>query len=100
MKFLVDMNLARSWVSFLRSSGFQAEHWSAIGAADAADSVIVQWAAENAYVILTSDLDFGAILAASKKTTPSVLQIRAGRLSPEVIGREDYSFRGVTAVPA
>ena len=91
MKFLVDMNLSRSWVSFLRSAGFEAENWSAIGASDASDSVIIQWAADNGYIVLRSDLDFGAILAASRRASPSVFQIRAGRLSPQVIGREVLS---------
>ena len=35
---------------------------------------------------MTQDLDFGAVLAASNLSTPSVVQIRAGNTSPEAIG--------------
>jgi predicted nuclease of predicted toxin-antitoxin system len=42
-------------------------------------------------VVLTHDLDFGAILAASGGRKPSVLQIRADRLSPEAIGPQVLS---------
>jgi predicted nuclease of predicted toxin-antitoxin system len=38
------------------------------------------------YVVLTHDLDFGAILAATHGDKPSVVQIRAANLAPEVIG--------------
>ncbi len=40
------------------------------------------WARANDCVILTHDLDFGAILAASQADAPSVLQIRAMDLLP------------------
>ncbi len=41
----------------------------------------------NGCVILTHDLDFGAILAATHLEKPSVLQIRAEDLYPGVIGK-------------
>jgi predicted nuclease of predicted toxin-antitoxin system len=37
-------------------------------------------------IVLTHDLDFGAILAATQGTKPSVVQIRADDTSPETIG--------------
>ncbi|WP_413815323.1 MULTISPECIES: DUF5615 family PIN-like protein [Bradyrhizobium] len=37
MRFLIDMNLSPSWVPFLQNAGFEAAHWSAVGAADASD---------------------------------------------------------------
>jgi predicted nuclease of predicted toxin-antitoxin system len=37
-------------------------------------------------IVLTYDLDFGAILAASGGSKPSVVQIRAANLSPKIIG--------------
>lgn len=42
----------------------------------------------NDYVVLTHDLDFGAILAATNRVTPSVVQIRAEDLRPAVIGKQ------------
>ena len=77
MKFVVDMNLAPSWVGRLTRLGFEAVHWSTIGAATAPDDEILAWAREHRYVVITNDLDFSAILAASSGQAPSVLQIRA-----------------------
>ena len=77
MKFVVDMNLAPSWVVRLTRLGFEAVHWSTIGAATAPDDEILAWAREHRYVLITNDLDFSAILAASSGQAPSVLQIRA-----------------------
>jgi hypothetical protein len=67
MKFLVDMNLSPSWVSFLADAGFAAVHWSKVGRGDAPDIEVMQWAAEHDHVVLTADLDFGAILAATQR---------------------------------
>jgi predicted nuclease of predicted toxin-antitoxin system len=44
------------------------------------------FAAQHDCVVLTHDLDFGAILAATKGAKPSVVQLRADNLSPEAIG--------------
>ncbi len=44
------------------------------------------FAKANGYVVLTHDLDFNAILAATHGDKPSVVQIRSEDLSPEVIG--------------
>ncbi len=35
MKLLVDMNLSPKWAGFLASVGFDAVHWSSLGAANA-----------------------------------------------------------------
>jgi predicted nuclease of predicted toxin-antitoxin system len=70
MKFLIDMNLAPRWAEYLLGSGWDAVHWSNIGDATAADSEIMAFALANDYVVLTHDLDCGAILAIThgKKT--------------------------------
>ena len=36
----------------------------------------MEWAKANNHIVFTHDLDFGAILAATKADSPSVLQIR------------------------
>ncbi|MHB1655781.1 MAG: DUF5615 family PIN-like protein [Burkholderiales bacterium] len=61
-------------------------HWSTLGAINASDSEIMSYAGANGYVVLTHDLDFSAILAANHGDKPSVVQIRAEDVSPEVIG--------------
>ena len=40
----------------------------------------------NRQVVLTHDLDFGSILAASEGKEPSVVQIRSQIITPEAIG--------------
>jgi predicted nuclease of predicted toxin-antitoxin system len=76
VKLLVDMNLSPSWVERLARHGFEAVHWSTIGAATAPDVEVLTWANEHGFIIVTNDLDFSAILAASAGATPSVVQIR------------------------
>lgn len=63
-----------------------ATHWSAVGALDTPDPEIVRYATTNGFVVLTHDLDFGAILAATGERGPSVVQIRADDVSPFAIG--------------
>jgi predicted nuclease of predicted toxin-antitoxin system len=73
VKLLVDMNLSPSWVDRLARHGFEAVHWSTIGAATAPDVEIVTWANGHQFVV-TNDLDFSAILAATGGASPSVVQ--------------------------
>ncbi len=86
MKILVDMNLSPRWVETLAGSGLDAVHWSSIGPAEAPDAALAKFALENDFIILTYDLDFGALLAASRDTHPSVVQIRADNIAVNVIG--------------
>jgi len=76
MKLVVDMNLSPSWGVRLAQRGFEAVHWSAIGAPTAPDEEILAWAREHGFVVVTNDLDFSAILAATSGRAPSVVQIR------------------------
>jgi predicted nuclease of predicted toxin-antitoxin system len=82
------MNLSPRWVETLGAAGFNAVHWSSVGAATATDSDIMAWAAANDCIVLTHDLDFSAILAATHGSKPSVVQIRADNLSPAAIGSQ------------
>ena len=86
MKLLVDMNLSPAWVRYLAAAGHEAEHWATVGAADASDTTLMAYARERDSVVLTQDLGFGAILAATGGRKPSVVQIRGERLSPTAIG--------------
>src|SRR5919197_5463009 len=70
------MNLSPSWVDRLARNGFEAVHWSTIGAATAPDAQILAWANEHEFVLITNDLDFSAILAAGAVSGPSVIQLR------------------------
>lgn len=83
MKLLVDMNLSPSWIERLAQHGFEAVHWSTIGAPNAGDDEILSWARVNGFVLLTHDLDFSAILAATSEAAPSVVQLRMQDLLSE-----------------
>lgn len=88
MKLIVDMNLSPHWVDVLITSGIEAAHWSTLGANNAPDSEIMAYARANNQVVLTHDLDFGAILAATHGEKPSVVQIRAEDVSPDAISKQ------------
>ncbi len=88
MRLIIDMNLSPRWVTLLDNAGIEAVHWSTLGANNAPDSVIMAFAAANNFVVLTHDLDFSAILAATHGEKPSVVQIRAEDVSPGAIGAQ------------
>lgn len=83
---LLDVNLSPDWVEYLQAAGFDTIHWSAVGLSDAQDSEIMAYAQHHSFVVLTQDLDFGTILAATLAHRPSVVQIRAGRVMPSTLG--------------
>lgn len=80
------MNLSPSWIAILERNGFPAVHWSAVGEGRAPDSVVLGWAWENNYIVFTHDLDFGAILASTRASGPSVIQVRTQDVSPDHLG--------------
>lgn len=85
MALLVDMNLSPRWIPVLLAEGFAAEHWSDLGPAEAPDTDLMAHARARGLVVLTHDLDFGTILAATGGDGPSVVQIRAADVRPEAI---------------
>jgi len=88
MKLLIDMNLSPRWAGTLTDAGFETAHWSTLGPANTPDHEIMAFAVANDHVVLTNDLDFGAILAAANAEKPSVVQVRAENLQPEAIGEQ------------
>jgi predicted nuclease of predicted toxin-antitoxin system len=88
MKLVVDMNLSPRWIDLLNDAGIEAVHWSKIGRPNAPDSEIMTYARANDCIVLTHDLDFSAILAATQGARPSVVQIRAEDVSVNAIGKQ------------
>jgi predicted nuclease of predicted toxin-antitoxin system len=66
----------------------EAEHWSTLGMKNAPDLEIMAYTRANVCVVLTHDFDFSAIHAATHGEKPSVVQIRADDVSPDVIGAQ------------
>lgn len=87
------MNLSPLWVQELENRGFTAIHWSEVGNGRAPDSEVMKWAHDNNHIVFTNDLDFGAILAVTRATGPSVIQVRAKDVSPEHLA--DLLVRGL-----
>lgn len=85
MKFLIDMNLSPRWCSILRFEGWESVHWSDVGNGAAPDQEITEWALKDGCVVLTHDLDFGAMLAATQSKGPSVAQVRTQDVRPHVL---------------
>ena len=86
MKFLIDMNLPPEWVNVFEEHGWHAVHWQEVGDPRASDKSIMAWARQNGYVVFTRDLDFGMLLATTFMNTPSVIQVRAKDIMPQVLG--------------
>lgn len=86
IQLVVDVNLSPLWIDVFVGHGWPAVHWSAVGDPRAKDRTIMAWARENERVVLTHDLDFGTLLALTRETGPSVVQLRAHDVLPERIG--------------
>jgi len=86
MKILVDMNLSPRFCQLLERQGWQTAHWSTVGNPRASDREMMEWATANGYVVLTHDLDFGAMLAATQARGPSVIQVRTRDVLPDHLG--------------
>lgn len=87
MTLLVDINQSvPRWQPFLAEAGIEALHWIKVGCSDAPDATIMACASEHGYVVLTHDLDFSAILAATHGERPGVVQLRSEDVSPDTVG--------------
>ena len=76
MKFLADMPISPKTVAYLRSTGHDVYRISERGLPKAKDREIVDIAENEQRIILTMDLDFPAIIATSRKSTPSAIIFR------------------------
>ena len=82
LQIVVDMNLSPDWVDVFVALGWPSLHWSAVGAADALDDEIIEWAKANSHVVFSNDLDFSRLLALTHAISPSVIQLRGANLMP------------------
>jgi predicted nuclease of predicted toxin-antitoxin system len=76
MKFLADMNVSLSTAQCLRTEGYDTIHLREERLERLSDSAIIEKAAREGRVILTFDLDFGDLMAASGAALPSVIIFR------------------------
>lgn len=76
MKFIVDNALSPRLAEALTAAGHDAVHVRALGLAAAADPEIMERARIEGRVVVSADLDFGALLAEQVARGPSVLLFR------------------------
>jgi predicted nuclease of predicted toxin-antitoxin system len=83
MRFLLDMGISVDVVRFLQSLGHDAEHLYQSGLDRLPDSEILARAVRDQRVVITHDLDFPNLLAASSADLPSVIVFRLRNMRPE-----------------
>jgi predicted nuclease of predicted toxin-antitoxin system len=76
VKFLADIGISIKSVTFLKNTGYRAVHLSELGLNSLSDAMILAKAKNEGFVILTHDLDFGELIAASGGVLPSVITFR------------------------
>ena len=71
------MNIPLKYSALLGKRGVESLRWSDVGSPYASDEEIMAYARNNNLIVLTYNLDFGAILSATHELKPSIVQIRA-----------------------
>jgi predicted nuclease of predicted toxin-antitoxin system len=87
MKFLANMGISPITVAFLREAGHDAIHLHEAGLDTLPDAQILAKARAENCILLTSDLDFGDLLAASGEPTPTVIVFRLRSMVPDNVNR-------------
>ena len=76
MKFLLDQNVSPALVGLLADADHLAEHVRDLGMREAPDDVVLAAARDADAVLISSDTDFGELLARSNANGPSVILLR------------------------
>ncbi|MCF7551337.1 DUF5615 family PIN-like protein [Pseudonocardia sp. WMMC193] len=76
MRLLLDNNLSARLGEILVREGWDVVHISALGLRAALDPEVLQTARDDHRILVSADTDFGALLAASHATGPSVVLVR------------------------
>lgn len=73
MRFLVDASMSPVVVQELREAGHEALHVGDVLQLNAPDHKILDYAAEDARIVVAADTDFGDLLASTQASGPSVV---------------------------
>lgn len=92
MKFLADMGISPRVVSTLREHGHEAVHLREQGLGTLPDGEILAKARAKGRVLLTHDLEFGELLAASGGKLPSVIIFRLKDMRAENVNFHSFSI--------
>jgi predicted nuclease of predicted toxin-antitoxin system len=85
VRFLIDECISARLASYLQDAGHDAVHVLQEGLGGAPDSEIMAEAARQQRVVISTDTDFGELLAQQSATTPSVLLFRRTRHDPRTL---------------
>jgi predicted nuclease of predicted toxin-antitoxin system len=87
MRLLVDENLSVRVADAVRRARHDVVHVTEVGLGNTDDEDILVWAAVHDRVIVTSDADFGTLLALGRRDAPSVVLLRSSdHLTPDEQG--------------
>jgi predicted nuclease of predicted toxin-antitoxin system len=87
MKFLLDMGISPEMSGIIRNLGHEATHLHEEGLDTLPDPAILEKARNEERVILTHDLDFADLVAASGDRLPSVVIFRLRNMRPENVAK-------------
>jgi predicted nuclease of predicted toxin-antitoxin system len=82
MRFLADMGISITTVNWLRSKGYNAIHAREIGMQRSSDTEIIKRAQSDSRIVITCDLDFGALMASAQEYFPSIIIFRLQNEKP------------------
>jgi predicted nuclease of predicted toxin-antitoxin system len=88
MRFLIDENVSWRVAELPTKTGHDAVHVRDLDAEGIPDSDVMALAVRDDRIIISADTDFGALLAHTRATKPSVILVRAliDRRPPELVG--------------
>jgi predicted nuclease of predicted toxin-antitoxin system len=87
MRFLADAGISPKTVEFLRRAGYDVAHVRDLALQRASDKSIADRARADERIVLTFDLDFGAVLALGVVDRPSVVIFRLSDERAEAVNR-------------
>ncbi len=92
MKFLADMGISPKTVAFLRDLEYDALHLYEQGLHRLLDPDILEKTRNEGRILLTHDLGFGELVAASGARLPSVISFRLRNMHPDQVNRYLYKI--------
>jgi predicted nuclease of predicted toxin-antitoxin system len=85
VRFLADIGISQQTVRWLREKGPDAAHLREEGLQRATDETVLDKALSEERIVLTLDLDFSDLVAASGRKLPSVISFRLGNSPAKLI---------------
>ncbi len=107
MRLLIDEALQQRVAELLAAAGHDAVHAVAVGMQAARDRTLLERARKEGRVVVTTDTDFGMLLALSGEGDPSVIllrgiddraEARAAAIAAAISSVDDALGRGAVAV--